>query len=197
MEKLKSWFVDDEGANPGHICAAVGGAGVVLIVLGLVTVWGTGWGKDLFAPGATLVTVALTGWATSRAVLKWTEQREQDRQKSEYAQREKVYEELIIFMLSCITDIGIQYDVQRDGQLRAKATLWGSAATIVALGNFQQLLGRMIKLRGGLGKFQATKEETRQLEDKFARALESMRKDLASSDKNSITRTEILASIFN
>ena len=138
MKKIRQPFVDADGLSPERICAAIGVLGLALVLLGLGTVWTTGWGKDLFPPGATLLTVALTAWVASRSVVKWTEQRDRDRQNTEYKHREEVYEVLGSYMLNRLT--AQPTDMALDAELRTKAALWGSAETVATLSHWQQLL---------------------------------------------------------
>ncbi|UOD80341.1 hypothetical protein [Paenarthrobacter ureafaciens] len=195
MANLKSWFWDDEELQPEGFCASIGLVGLVLVLLGLGFVWTTGWGKDLFVPGATLLTVALTAWVASRAVVKWTEQRERDRQAAEYKHREEVYEQLVTFMLGRIT--GGAYDEELDKQLRAKAAVWGSAQIIGALANWQTQMTAVLDNHAHEERKIMTEDEGKTMRDALGRALEAMRKDLSSSNKNAVSRSEILKSIFN
>ena len=207
VSKIKSWFVNSDGPNPGRICIALGGLGLVLVLLGVATVWTTGWGKDLFAPGATLMTVALTAWVASRAVVKWAEQRERDRETAEYKHREDVYEQLATYMLNRFLAGDTPPDAETrlaglrlDAQLRAKAALWGSAATVDALGKWQAKLTQVLANHGlvGGGQTAMTADEGKLLKEAFGDALVAMRVDLGShTGQLSVRRETLLASIFN
>lgn len=182
----------------GALCALVGATGGGLVLLGLGTVWSTGWGKDLFAPGATMMTVALTAYIAAQSVVKWQEQRERDRETAEYKHRQEVYEALGTYMLNRLT--AQPTDMVLDAQLRTKAALWGSAETIATLSHWQQFMASVLENHGIPGGGAVSPNETERflLQDAFGRALEAMRADLApATGRKRITRGDLLTSIFN
>lgn len=182
----------------GVSCIAVGGLGFAIIVLGLITIWKTDWGIALFAPGATLITVALTAYVAARGVVSWREQRERDREAAEYRHREQVYEDIATYML--FRFIGQDTNIVLDGKLRAAAALWGSADTVAALRDWQSSMSRILKDHGVSGGVTVTMTdaESATMKDAYGAALEAMRSDLGSSTgKEKLSKDVLLASIFN
>ena len=158
----------------------------------------TGWGKDLMAPGATLMTVALTGYIAAKGVVTWAEQRDRDRESAEYKHREAVYEDIVVFMLA---QFGIgNYDFVTDAGLRAKAALWAGADTMQALSNWQRMLSVMLSSRspGPDGALVLLPLEKSMLKAYFASALLAMREDLGPNHSNRLDNVDdILDSMFN
>ena len=175
----------------GPIALGVGFLGVAIIGLGLVTVWSTGWGISLFAPGAVLITVALSSYTAGRGLVSWQEQRERDREAAEYRHREAVYEELAVFMLSRFGDSS----AKQDAMLRAKAALWGSADTVKSLKVWHQSKAQIAA--GAVGTVPLSDEQSRALKQAFAQAVLSMRSDLAPQTSGDIDISTLLGSIFD
>jgi len=174
----------------------VGLVGLGLVLLGVATVWGTGWGKDLFAPGATLVAVSLTVWGASRGVVRWSEQRRRDRDAAEFKRREEVYTEIATFMVgrfkSGFSSIDERRaDEARDRELRARAAIWAGRPTLERLGSWQTLISK--KSQGDL-----TDKEQDEFKNALGDAIVEMRNDLSPGlARNNADRDTILKSIFN
>ncbi|TVU61585.1 hypothetical protein FQP90_13675 [Paenarthrobacter nitroguajacolicus] len=193
MEKLKIWF----SSRPlGAYCAALGIVGAAVTGVAFVAVWGTAWGKDLFAPGAVLMTVALTAYIASRGVVSWQEQKKRDRESKEFERREKVYSEIATFMLQRFiatdrTPEEVKADRKTDAELRTHAALWASSGTVHMLAYWQSLLS-------DVDGSALTPMQSELLKQSFGRALVAMREDLAPNpDDHELPRNVILKSIFN
>ncbi|WP_284985474.1 hypothetical protein [Arthrobacter sp. fls2-241-R2A-172] len=193
MEKVNKWLT---GRPLGAYCAAIGLAGAAVLVVAFVTVWGTGWGKDLFAPGAVLLTVALTAYIASRGVVSWQEQKKRDRESREFERREKVYSDIATFMLQRFLATGrtpdeVKEDRKRDSELRTHAALWASSHTVHMLAYWQSLLS-------AVDGNNLTPTQSELLKQSFGRTLVAMREDLAPNpDDRDLPRSVILKSIFN
>lgn len=183
----------------GFFCMSIGIFGCAILVLALATVWSTGWGADLFAPGATLITVALTAYVAGRGIVSWKEQRQRDREVAEYRHREAVYEQIVTYMLFRF----LQQPTNKalDGELRARAALWGSAEVVQALQHWQACLSQILNnhgMTGGGGVVSMNEEEQHLMKSAYGRALAAMRNDLGSSSgKSPLSEDVLLASIFN
>ncbi|YCK83036.1 hypothetical protein M1D89_07335 [Arthrobacter sp. D3-18] len=200
MKKIKGgsvvngWTANLKTLRPAHICLGIGALGFSLVVLGFATVWTTGWGKDLFAPGATLLTVALTAWIASLGVISWQEQKKRDRESKEFERREKVYSEIATFMLQRFlsrdrTPEQRKDDLWKDAELRSHAALWASPETVHMLAYWQTLLSQF---DGSL-----TPMQSEWLKQSIGRTLEAMREDLSPMGKDDLRRDVMLKSIFN
>lgn len=64
------------------------------------------------------MTVALTAYVAARSVVQWQEQRERDRETTEYKHRQEVYEAIGTYMLNRLT--AQPTDVVLDAQLRTR-----------------------------------------------------------------------------
>ena len=185
-------------SNVSKICFSIGLLGFLLIGLGSTMVWSTGWGGSLLIPGATLITVSLTAYIATRGIVSWADQRERDRQASEYKHREEVYEGIATYMVARF--LGQQTDIATDGRLRTIAALWGSPNTIAALGEWQSAIHTVLKNHGleSGGSVSMTPDEGKTIKAALGSALSSMRDDLAStSGQESVETGALLRSIFN
>lgn len=189
--KINSWPVT-------RYCLIVGSVGLALVLGGACFIGSTGWGKDLFAPGATMITVALTAYVAAKGVVTWAEQRRRDREAAEYKHREGVYEEIVIFMLAQF--IGGAYDPLKDAGLRAKAALWASPETIQSLSDWQSMLGTVQRSRAKNpnGSMSLLPLEQKMIKALFGAAVLAMRNDLAPDNRERLKDVDsILDSMFN
>lgn len=189
--RLKSWPTT-------RICIFVGTLGLMMLLSGAAFVGSTGWGKDLFAPGATLMTVALTGYIAASGVVTWAEQRRRDRESVEYKHREEVYEAIVVFMLA---QFGVgNYDFVTDAGLRAKAALWASTETVEALSNWQRMLSVILTSRAPRpdGAMPLLPMEKSVLKAFFGATILAMRADLGPEYSGRLHDVDnILDSMFN
>lgn len=179
----------------GAFALGVGLLGVAIIGLGLVTVWGTGWGTNLFAPGAVLVTVALSSYVAGRGLVSWQEQRQRDRESAEYRHREHVYEQLGVYILNRFQ--GFDVDSRTESELRIGATLWGSEALVTNLGRYQTLISRLL---GGAssGSITLSPPDKAEMEGIVGDILQSMRNDLQPfTGQKPVSSEVLLSSLFN
>lgn len=179
-------------------CLFAGSVGLALILGGAGFVGSTGWGKDLFPPGATMIAVALTAYVAAKGVVTWSEQRRRDREAAEYKHREGVYEEIVVFMLAQF--IGGNYDFVKDAGLRAKAALWASTETIQSLSDWQSMLSMIQRSRAKNpdGSTSLLPLEQKMIKALFGAAVLAMRNDLAPDDNERLKDVDtILDSMFN
>lgn len=182
--------------NIFRVCTAVGGIGILLLVLGTTMVWSTGWGSSLLIPGATLTTVSLTAYVATNGIVSWAVQRDRDRETAEYKHREEVYERIATYMVARF--LGEQPNLLIDGQLRTAAVLWGSPKTIEALGQWQSALSTVLSNheKDSDGSVSMSPSESQLMKTSLGAALSSMRDDLASG-QGSVEPEVLLRSIFN
>lgn len=199
MSRTKlSTEITDRLRHAEKACLVAGALGGLLIALGLLFVWNTGWGIELFVPGAALVTVALSAYVASGGVISWREQRQRDREASEYRHREEVYEELAAYMIARF--LGQPTDMVKDGALRSSAALWGSEEVVEALKGWQSTLHTILENHGmgGGGVVSMTPDEQIAIKHALAKTLTAMRNDLGStSGQVSLDPEVLLGSIFN
>jgi hypothetical protein len=189
--RINSWPVT-------RYCLFAGSVGLALVVGGVCFVGGTGWGKDLFPPGATMMTVALTAYVATKGVVTWAEQRRRDRDAAEYKHREGVYEEIVVFMLAQF--VGGNYDFVKDAGLRAKAALWASPEVIQSLSDWQSMLSTIQRTRAknSDGSTSLLPLEQKMIKALFGAAVLAMRNDLAPDNTERLKDVDtILDSMFN
>lgn len=169
-----------------------------MLIVGLITVWGTDWGIDLFVPGAALISVALTAYIAAGGVVSWREQRQRDREAAEYRHREESYEEMAGVVVRSISGHGSDLAVEL--KYRISAALWGSAETVSALKGYQESVHWILANHGLQGSGSVSMTEPEQIAARAAvgEVLAAMRKDLASTTgQKEVDRETLLASIFN
>ncbi|GAA3699042.1 hypothetical protein GCM10022377_10060 [Zhihengliuella alba] len=184
-------------------------AGAFLIVLGLVILSFAlvrfiteRRGIGLVVPGCSLVAAGVASLVATMGIASWSEQRERDRQAKEYEHREKVYESIAEFMIARF--VGKGYDASADGQLRARAALWGSPAVVDELAEWQQALTVVLE-RSRVFSVDDSGNPTRVMSPqdsalakrRLGSALAAMRRDLASETSLEVDKVSILRSIFN
>lgn len=191
----------------------VGGAGAILLIVGLAAVWGTGWGINMFAPAATLLAAGLASFVALKSVVTWNEQRRRDRDQTELKHREEVYEAIVIHMTQIFKTDSNEADAPEpdtsekadapastansatptDRNNRAKAALWADNETISALANWQDMTQRIMREQGG-----STGDLHEPLMTCFYEAVVAMRENLSATDRSAQPdRESLLRSIFN
>lgn len=174
------------------------GAGAVVLLVALGAVWGTGWGFNLFAPGAALLAAALAGLVTTKGIVTWDEQRFRERERSGYSHREKEYEQIVSIMIARF--LSGKYDMARDSELRARAAVWAGPEVIRELGSWQHEIGRIISAgtTDGNGQVLLTAGQGARLKQIVASVVIAMRQDLETvGEQTDINASEVVASIFN
>ncbi|WP_326335890.1 hypothetical protein [Paenarthrobacter ureafaciens] len=193
-----------EVAAIGAMC--VGGAGVVLLVVGLAAVWGTGWGINMFAPAATLMAAGLASFVALKSVVTWNEQRRRERDQTELKHREEVYEAIVIHMTNIFDvtpaastpDAGNKTEPTKsadktDRENRAKAALWADNTTLGALADWQDMTIRIMREQDG-----NTGVLREPLMTCFYEVVAAMRENLSATDRSTQPDRELLlSSIFN
>lgn len=176
------------------VFASVGGL-VLLVAFG--GVWGTGWGPNLFAPGATLATAALAGLVTTSGIVSWKEQRFRERERAGYVHREKEYEQVVSHLMARF--LKGDYDVVADAQSRGRAAVWAGPDVISALAKWQQEVGRVIDAGTIVnGKVTLSADQQLQLKQLLANVVLAMRRDLETvGEESDVSGGDILKSIFN
>jgi hypothetical protein len=189
------------------LAISAGILGTALVTLGIATVWTTGWGKDLFAPGAALVTVGMTAYIAVRSLVTWSEQRLRDREAASQRRREIVYEGLVQYMTSCFTldlnplkqaDPGayaqIHYEAGRqDANLRSSMLAWADEETLEGLARWRQAVSDRQREQRTLPPEQWTN-----LEEVYGDTVLLLRKSLIGIEEGSaIDREVLLAAMFD
>lgn len=179
------------------LCLLVGLLGFGLIGAGLIFLASTET-TSLIAAGAALTAGALASFVAMKGIVSWAEQRQRDREAAEYRHRESVYEELAQYMI--FRFLAVQTDLARDADLRARAALWGSPETVLALREWQMSLSTILAAHGkpGGGQVQMSSTESTAIKNAFGNALVAMRADLAAATgREPLRRSVLLESIFN
>lgn len=199
---------DERWLGPARFASiATGCLGAILTSLGLAMVWTTGWGKDLFAPGAALITVGLTAYVANKSLVTWSEQRLRDREAASQKRREVVYEGLVQQMTSFMV-LGmnplrqtnpkkyaevVHESERRDGELRSSMMTWADEETLAGLAHWRQTLSdRVVQ--------QATqpREQWTNLESVFGDTVLLLRKSLLGDKEGwSIDKEILLAAMFD
>ena len=181
---------------------ALGGSGL-LIAIGLAILGFALWrffseerGIGLVIPGCSLTAAGVASGVATLGLVSWAEQRERDRETKEYEHREQAYELIANFMLARF--LGQGYDKETDGQLRARAALWGSPQVVQSLATWQQGITGVLErsARDADGAAVMSPSDSALVKRSFATAVAAMRKDLGSSSAQ-VDRVDILRSIFN
>lgn len=180
----------------------VGGAGAILLIVGLATVWGTGWGINVFPPAATLLAAGLASYVALKSVVTWNEQRRRERDQTELKHREEVYEAIVNHMTNSFRNPTNPNDKEavardldnfaRDKTNRSKAALWADNATLRALAGWQQRTQEVMKAGGTVGDLKES------LMTNFYEVVVAMREDLSATGRSEQPdRETLLSSIFN
>ena len=181
---------------------ALGGSGL-LIAIGLAILSFALWrffseerGIGLVVPGCSLIAAGVASGVATLGLVSWAEQRERDREAKEYEHRENAYESIANFMLTRF--MGDGYDREIDGQLRARAALWGSPKVIQSLATWQQDITKVLSRSypAEEGGVVMSPSDSALVKRNLAAAVAAMRKDLGSSSAE-VNRVDILRSIFN
>lgn len=152
-------------------------AGTIVLALGLIMTWSTGWGVALVAPGATLLVAGIAGMVTTKSVVTWSEQRERDAAAGEYRHREEVYGKILENIMHSFLGQGGP-ELKEEALNRVLATLWAAPETVEALARWREDIHPTI-LRGG-----QVGEDQDKVMARFAALVCAMRGDLSGDPKS-------------